>query len=148
MPDERRRASAPTSASARSTVPQQRHSFSRARARRRHADRQLVPVALARTLEVRVADLAEQMRAAGITRKLVAREVKHWLAEPVQAPTWFAPALEAARAAAQQHQADQVGSDPGPAGPAEPRTGGRDSEQARLEEFLAELRAVTPARRR
>lgn len=105
-------------------------------------------MALARTLEVRVADLAAQMRAAGITRKLVAREVERWLAEPAQAPRWFAPALEAAQAATRQHQVDQAGSDPEPAEPTEPRTRGRDSEQARLEEFLAELRAVTPARRR
>lgn len=95
-----------------------------------------------------MADLAAQLRTAGITRKLVAREVEHWLAEPVQAPTWFAPALEAARAATRQHQIAQVGSDPEPAEPTEPPAGGRDSEQVRLEEFLAELRAVTPARRR
>ena len=139
-----------TSAAAQTHARTQDHqSFKRARARRRHADRQLVPVPVAKLLGIPVAQLAEVMRELGMTQKLTMSQARCWVADPSSAPGWLSVAAQRAELARQQ---DQDRAEP----ELRPRTRGReqrsdrsrgpgsgDNEQARLEEFLRELRAVS-----
>ena len=140
-----------TSAAAQTHARTQDHqSFKRARARRRHADRQLVPVPVAKLLGIPVAQLAEVMRELGMTQKLTMSQARCWVADPSSAPGWLTVAAQRAELARQQ---DQDRAEP----ELRPRTRGREqrsdrsrgagpaaNEQARLEEFVRELRATPP----
>lgn len=105
-----------------------------------------MPVAVGRLLDVKVRYLAAQMREVGITRRLVAREVAGWLVHPASAPRWFAPALEAAQVA--QHEATQPARPQRPTEEHDHELDTASGQDAHLAQFLAELRAAKPARRR
>jgi len=81
----------------------------RARAQRREEDRALVPVAVSQRLGIAVAEIADAMRAAGVTGPLTVREAKEWVADPGSAPEWL-PGLwgeRMARAAQREYQRKQ-----------------------------------------
>ena len=61
----------------------------RQRARRREADRGLVPVVVSERLGVPVADAARAVRAAGVAGPLTVRRASGWAGDPGSAPGWL-----------------------------------------------------------
>jgi hypothetical protein len=81
----------------------------RQRARRREADRALVPVVVSQRLGVPVADAAHAMRAAGVTGPLTVRQAREWAGDPGSAPEWLSGLWggRMARAAQQEYHREQ-----------------------------------------
>lgn len=74
------------------------------RAQRRRADRALVPVAVAQRLGIKVAVLAEAMRAAGVSTAITLVQAQQWSAEPDTAPPWLMQVFGERMAAAAQSE--------------------------------------------
>lgn len=72
------------------------------RAERRRADRALVPVVAAQQLGIKVAVLADAMRAAGVSTAITPTQARQWAADPETEPQWLMQLFSERMAAAAQ----------------------------------------------